>query len=174
MLGSIGVTQPLAVAIIGVLIASFAGTTLDSATRVQRYVISELGHSLNVTWLLNKYAATAVAVITAACLAFSSGMDGKGALLLWPLFGAVNQLLAALALLVITLYFSHKGYVKSLATAIPCVIVFCLTLWATFVNQWHFWQQQQWVLCALNVVILSLALIMVGLARKNVKKFKGL
>ena len=45
------------------LVASFAATTLDSATRLQRYVIQEIGLSLQVRLLDNRYIATAVALI---------------------------------------------------------------------------------------------------------------
>ena len=57
--------------------------------------------------LTGKYSATFIVVLTAFILAFCNG-SGKGALLLWPLFGTVNQLLAGLALLVITIYFLYQ------------------------------------------------------------------
>ena len=49
--------------IISVLVACFAATTLDTATRLQRYVVQELAETLNITPLKNMYVATAVAVI---------------------------------------------------------------------------------------------------------------
>ena len=95
----LGVPTELAIVIMGVFIASFAGTTLDTATRIQRYVIAEIATTLNIKFLAKRYAATTFAVVTAAALAFATGANGKGALKLWPLFGAVNQLMAALVLL---------------------------------------------------------------------------
>jgi len=56
----------------GVFIASFAGTTLDTATRIQRYVISELFGGLKLNFLTDRYAATFVATGSAALLAFAS------------------------------------------------------------------------------------------------------
>jgi carbon starvation protein len=108
MMGSLGIPQTLGFAIMGVFISSFAGTTLDSAVRIQRYVVGELAEDLKLPKLSNRWTATTIAVITAAALAFVNTQDGKitfganalGALRLWPLFGTVNQLLAALALLV--------------------------------------------------------------------------
>jgi len=48
--------------IMGVFVVSFAGTTLDTATRVQRYIIQEVGDSLKQNWLKNKYVATLFAL----------------------------------------------------------------------------------------------------------------
>lgn len=127
MLLSIGIPFTIGVTIMGVFVASFAGTTLDTATRLQRYVISELSASLKIRILTNKYLATSVAVLSAAILAFQNG--GKGGLILWPLFGASNQLLASLALLVITVYLAkHKKPV--IYTLIPFIFMSFMTAWA--------------------------------------------
>lgn len=77
-------------------------------------------------------------MITAIFLAFSSGADGKGALSLWPLFGAINQILGTLALIVLTLYLKKKGGLKWLVTAIPAVFMIVVTLWASVLNQVNF------------------------------------
>jgi carbon starvation protein len=53
----------LGIAMIAVLVACFAATTLDTATRLQRYVIQELAGTLGARPLTNKYAATALAVV---------------------------------------------------------------------------------------------------------------
>ena len=157
MMLRIGVPVDIGAAIIGVLIASFAGTTLDSATRVQRYIVSECGSVMDISWIKNKYGATALSVISAALLAFSSGMSGKGALGLWPLFGAVNQLLGGLALLVITSYLLKRKAYSSLITGVPCILVLMMTLWATLSNQRLFWQQEKWLLLGVNSIIIGLA-----------------
>jgi carbon starvation protein len=128
MLSFIGIPVALGATIMGVFVACFAGTTLDTATRLQRYVISELGGGIGVKPLKNKYVATSVAVVTAGVLALSDGV-GKGGLLLWPLFGATNQLLAALAFLVITVYLAKKGK-PILYTLIPFFIMLVMTAWA--------------------------------------------
>ena len=99
-LKEIGIPGKMAVGIIAVLVASFAATTLDSATRLQRYVIQEIGVSIRLSPLNNRYVATAVAVILGGVIAMqpnADGLRGNGGLMLWPLFGATNQLLAGLA-----------------------------------------------------------------------------
>ena len=128
MLSFIGVKVALGATIMGVFVACFAGTTLDTATRLQRYVISELGGGIGLKPLRNKYVATTVAVVTAGVLALYDG-EGKGGLLLWPLFGATNQLLAALAFLVITVYLARKGK-PILFTLIPFFVMLGMTAWA--------------------------------------------
>ena len=138
MIGTLGVPVWLGVVIMGVFIASFAGTTLDTATRLQRYVVGELATDWKIPLLPNRYAATAVAVVTAGALAFITGASGTGAMKLWPMFGAVNQLLAALALLVVTLYLRRRGGLKFLVTALPCLFMLVLTVWAMIVNEGSF------------------------------------
>ena len=156
MMSSIGVSTSLAIAIVGVFIASFAGTTLDSATRIQRYVISEFAKGMNWKRVSNKYSATAVAVLTGLLLAFSSGLNGKGALLLWPIFGAVNQLLGGLALIVISVYVAKKSS-WVIVTLIPCMCVLGVTIWASVLNQITFLMSKNYLLSIINSVILVLA-----------------
>ena len=74
----------VAVAVMGVLVASFAGTTLDTACRLQRYVIQELAATFvgvqgepgsvssqanPFTWLRNKHGATIFAILLALLIA---------------------------------------------------------------------------------------------------------
>ena len=132
LLESYGIPMKIAITIMGVFIVSFAATTLDTATRIQRYVISELGASLNVKPITGRYTATFIAVVTAMILAFYTG-DGKGALALWPLFGTVNQLLAGLALLVLTIYLLRKQISVKVAF-IPFIFMVVMDGWAMLIN----------------------------------------
>jgi carbon starvation protein len=161
IMAELGIPQAFGVAIIGVFIASFAGTTLDTAARLQRYIVSELALSLKLPKFTNRYTATAFAVITAAILAFATGADGKGAMLLWPLFGTINQLLAALALLVVTIYLKQKGGAKYLLTLIPCAIMLVITIWAMIYNLMDFASASNHLLLAIGSVVFVLAVWMV-------------
>lgn len=144
MISTIGISQQLAVAIMGVFVASFAATTLDSATRLQRYVITELGGGgrqgesgsrARRSILGNRFVATTIAVVTAGALALSDVFTkgwvgaGSGGLILWPLFGATNQLLGGLALLVITVWLVRLKR-PVWVTAIPMVFMLIMTGWA--------------------------------------------
>lgn len=168
MISSLGLPTELGIVIMGVFIASFAGTTLDTSTRLQRYIVTELFSSTGVKVMTGRYTATAFAVLTAAALAFATGADGKGALMLWPMFGAGNQLLACLALLVITNYLARKGGYGFLTTGIPCIVMAVITAWAVTANECAFVSNatdpakaakaaQYWLLAAINGIVLVLA-----------------
>ena len=160
MLAAIGIPASIGLIVMGVFVASFAGTTLDTATRIQRYVIGELATDLKVPGLANRYAATTIAVVTAAALAFSNGAGGKGALTLWPLFGTINQLLAGLSLLVISYYLREKQR-NYLLTLVPAVLVLLVTTWAMVENLGIFYGQQNWVCLGIGGLALVLNLWMI-------------
>jgi len=157
MIACIGIPKKFALVIMGVFVASFAGTTLDTATRIQRYVLSELFTSLKLEVLTNKYLATLIAVGSALVLAFATGAGGKGALKLWPLFGAVNQTLAALALIIITLYLKSRGGLKWLVSGLPAIFMAVMTLWAAIMNQIKFSAQHNMLLETINLIIIIIA-----------------
>ncbi|MEO0294048.1 MAG: carbon starvation protein A [candidate division WOR-3 bacterium] len=154
MLNSIGIPKTIAISIMGVFIVSFAGTTLDTATRIQRYVLSELFGKVKI--FENRYFVTFIAVITAGLLAFATGASGAGALKLWPMFGATNQTLAALTLLVVTVWLRSKGGMKFLISAIPCGFMALITTWAIIINQINFLRTHNYLLSILNLLILAL------------------
>ncbi len=158
MISVLGIPKAIAIVIMGVFVASFAGTTLDTATRLQRYVIQELAGDFKISFLKGKYAATAFAVITALILAFYNGANGKGALTLWPLFGAVNQTLAGLTLVVLTVYLKGKGGMKYLLTGIPALFMIIMTVWALFINEANFLGAGNILLIVVNAIIILIAL----------------
>jgi carbon starvation protein len=160
MMASLGLPLELSAALMGVFIASFAGTTLDTSVRLQRYAISELAETMKIPKLGNRGTATSVAVITAAILAFATGAAGTGAMLLWPLFGSANQLLAALTLLVLTVYLKGKGGLKYLCTLLPCIFMLITTIWALAINEIEFYRSQNYLLTVMGAVNLLLAIWM--------------
>ena len=161
IMGKIGLPETVGITLMGVFIASFAGTTLDTSTRIQRYVVGELASDLRIPFLTNRWVATSFAVLTAAGLAFATGADGKGAMVLWPLFGSANQLLAALALLLVTLYLKRRGGMKFIVTAVPCVVMLVITTWAMLKNELKFIDKNNWLLTTIGGVIFALAVWMI-------------
>jgi carbon starvation protein len=157
MIGSLGIPKGIALVIMGVFVASFAATTLDTATRIQRYVVAELFGDLNLTFLTNRYPATVVAVGTGLILAFATGASGTGAMKLWPMFGAVNQTLAALALIIITLYLQTKGGAKWMFAGFPALFMAIMTIWAVVMNQVMFLGAHNMLLTVINICILIIA-----------------
>ena len=105
---TLGIPEAGARTLIAVVVVSFALTTLDSATRLLRYNIEEIGVTLRLGFLKNRYLTSTLAVAAIAFFAFYK-IDGRSAgLALWQLFGSTNQLLAGLALLVISLYLIQR------------------------------------------------------------------
>ena len=150
MIESLGIPKNVSVVLMGVFVASFAGTTLDTATRVQRYIVTEMFPKT----FKNRYFSTAVVILFAIALIFSTGASGKGALSLWPLFGAVNQILAALALIIISIYLKQRRKIAWLFSAIPAAFMFVMTLWAAILNQINFGASNNVLLQIINVVII--------------------
>lgn len=143
----------------GVFIVSFAATTMDTATRLQRYIVGELCTALRFKAGSKKHPATLIAVVTAFFLAFYNG-SGTGALILWPLFGATNQLLAGLALLVITIYLARRKS-NFLYTMIPMVFMIIMTSWAMIINLKNYFVTGNWLLFFIGFITIILEIWMI-------------
>ena len=215
-LQAMSIPAGISVAIMGVLVASFAGTTLDTACRLQRYVIQELAGTLSrgnqapgfsklsfnpFSWLTNKHGATIFAVILALFIAAlpkgspeislgqawnaeipSSFLEdhpetsaaaseggfaglgwwfeeyaGKGGLLLWPLFGATNQLLAGLAFLVIAFYLWRRN-IPTWFIIIPMIFMLLVPAWAmlTDIPKWVNSENPNWLVITIGTLTLAL------------------
>jgi carbon starvation protein len=173
MIAALGIPEDLAIGIIAVMVACFAATTLDTATRLQRYVVQELAGVVHLPILKNKYAATLVAVLTGGALALMPGPKGPGSggLILWPLFGAMNQLLAGLALLVIVFYLlRHKKPIRYLV--IPMVLMVVIPAWA-MTEQLMDWYGEKPLLFAIGLAAQGLQVWMIIEAVLMWKRAKG-
>jgi len=91
-------------------------------------------------------------VISAGLLALSDG-KGMGGMLLWPLFGAANQLLAALALLVVTVYLV-KAAKPLVYTFIPFVFMAVMTGWAMVIQIKQFYAKNDISLLVISAIII--------------------
>jgi carbon starvation protein len=154
-LRALGISAAAATALVGVLVASFAATTMDTACRLQRYVIEELAATFlkhravtaphtgvkvtgnPLSWLSHRHGATLFGVTIAAVLAaaprpgvpWSFETAGQGGFILWPLFGAMNQLLGGLAFIVI-LFWMRRRRLPLWFVAIPAVFMLVLPAYA--------------------------------------------
>lgn len=154
-----GISKTFAATILGVFIVSFAATTLDSATRIQRYIVTELADHFRIPFLTKRHAATGLAIASAFLLALAKP-NGQGALILWPLFGASNQLLAGLALMVITVYLYKKGK-PIIFTALPMLFMVIMTGWGMVLNIISYYHSGNWLLFVINGIIIIFAIWMI-------------
>ena len=157
LFSTLGIPVKYGAAFVVVFIVSFANTTLDSAARIQRISLQEIFTSpegLIRKPFQNRYAATAIIVAAAAAMAFYKP-GGQGAMILWPLFGSLNQLMAALALGVVTVYLATRS-IPLLYTLLPMLVILVLTLWAMVENLVGFINGGEIVLIILSAVILLL------------------
>jgi carbon starvation protein len=169
-LNALGIPLTLGVGLISVLVACFAATTLDSATRLQRYVVQELATTMKLPLLENKYSATLFAVVLSGVIAAipsSAGAPlGSGGLILWPLFGAINQLLAGLALMVVIAWLYQMKRPVAFAV-IPLLLMLVMPFWAMTFNVFSpdpelGWAVQgKWLLVGVAIVTLILQIWMV-------------
>ena len=170
-LQTLGIPEAAGGTFVAVIVVSFALTSLDSATRLLRYNVSEMGDTLGVGALSNRYVASGIAVVAIWAFAFIQ-VDGEFAgLILWQLFGTTNQLLAGLALLAVTLYLLRRG--KPLVyTAAPMVFMLLSTLAVMSTNLADFWSAGQWLLLAPAATIFTLAVWLVAEAVLAVARFR--
>ena len=157
LFSSFGIPQKYGAAFIVVFIVSFANTTLDSATRIQRISLQEIFTGRDGTVgrpFHNRYMATLVVVVAAAGMTFYRP-GGQGAMVLWPLFGSLNQLMAALALGVVTVYMAARK-LPVWYTLLPMAAVLVLTLWAMAENLAGFVKSGEILLVVISAIILIL------------------
>lgn len=157
LFSSIGIPANIGKSMIVVFIISFANTTLDSAARIQRLSLQEIFKNNKgkvIKPIDNRYIATFLIIIVAATLTFLEP-GAKGALVLWPLFGSLNQLLAALTLGVITI-FLYKKKKNILISFIPMIFVLVMTLWAMINSIYGFIETSQILLLIISLIILML------------------
>ncbi|MBK1827678.1 carbon starvation CstA family protein [Haloferula rosea] len=179
---ALGLPAKFAIALMGVFVASFAATTLDSACRLQRYVTQELGAAIGLKVLTNKHVATIFAIVVAGVIAALPGGPGKpygsGGLLLWPLFGATNQLLGGLAFLVI-LFWMWRRNLPVWFVAIPALFMLFLPATAMILQlfagdgAWLTGTQPNYLLGAFGLATLALEAWIVVEAAAAWPKAKG-
>ena len=128
--------QGMAYALLILAVSAFCLTSLDTATRLARYMFQELFMTNDTeldnneertefpAWrkaLTNPYVATIITVVLGV------GLGLTGYTIIWPLFGAANQLLAALALLTVCAWLGNAGRNNKMFY-IPMVFMLIVTL----------------------------------------------
>ncbi|AGF73439.1 carbon starvation CstA family protein [Corynebacterium halotolerans] len=151
----LGIPVSLSATILATMAVLFAATTMDTGVRLQRLVVQEIGEIMGVK--LGALVATVIVVVVGLALTFSAGGDGSGGMLIWPLFGTTNQLMAALTLSIICVILTRLRR-PTWMILIPLVFVLVMSLWALVVQLGQFLADGNWLLLFLDVVILIAAL----------------
>ncbi len=170
-LEGLGITTEISRTVIAVLIISFAATSLDTATRIQRYIIGELGENLGVKSLSNRYIGSALAVLSAFGLMMMGQGGGKGGLLIWPLFGATNQMLASLCLIMIALWLV-KMKRQHLPFTITALLITFITTIGLYYNFTSFLESSNYPLMSLTVILFMAQIWIIIEAVGSLKELK--
>ncbi len=168
LLAGIGIPQSFGQTVIATLIVLFAATTMDTSVRIQRYILNELGDIYGIRPLTSPWVASGVAVLSSMALVLSRE-GGKGGMIFWPVFGAANQLLAGLALLVGYLYLRKEGR-PTLPIFLPMVLVLIITSLAMAMNAWNNLMKGDLLLFSVSLLILILEVFLILEAVRAVKK----
>ncbi|MCK9572591.1 MAG: carbon starvation protein A [Candidatus Omnitrophica bacterium] len=112
-------------------LSAFILTTLDTATRLARYIFEEF---FNLKGKGSRYLATALTLVLPTVFVLIDIKDASGKIIpawksIWPVFGATNQLLAGLALMIVALWLKKKGK-QAWFVIIPMIFMLVMTLWA--------------------------------------------
>ena len=170
MLGPLGVSYGFCETWVTLVVVAFAMTTLDTATRLTRYALTEFAGNYGVK--LNRYVATAIPVLVAAALTLTTYGGDTTIMALWPAFGVTNQLLAVLALLTVTIWLM-KIKRPSLYTGIPMIFMLITTVVAAIYSiGWVYLPTGNYKLMIVTSIILMLALYICYKGFKAIKEVK--
>lgn len=155
-----GLPASLGQTLLATMLVLFAATTMDTGVRLQRYIIQEWGAIYRIRPLENGVVATLTAVGGCLLLAFGAGGGGGGGLVIWPLFGSTNQILAGLSLLVITVMLIKLGR-PARYTMLPMVFVLGISFWAGAIKLVEFWRDGNWLLVVIDSIVLVASVMVI-------------
>ena len=153
--------------VLGILVVEgFLITTLDTAVRLNRYLLEELWKTVFANppaILLKRWFNSGFSVVLMVLVAWGEGWKS-----IWPLFGSANQLLAALTLIAVTVWL-HRAGKKTWFTVIPAVVMIATTIAALgYKLVTDYVPNQKVLLMATDILLLALSL---GVLLMSLKKF---
>ena len=169
-----GFSQSFSQTMLAVMVVLFAGTTMDAGLRLTRYIIQEWGNIYEISPLKNNYISTLVAV--GACLLLAFGVSngnypGDGGTLIWPVFGATNQILASMTLSVLSVYLIKLGRpARYLLT--PMIFILLMAIWASVWYVMDYVSRGQWILVGIQVAVMVSAVFIILESWAAVSKFR--
>jgi carbon starvation protein len=169
-----GIPLAFSQTMLAVMVVLFAGTTMDAGLRLTRYIIQEWGNIYEIVPLKNNYISTLVAV--GACLLLAFGVSngnypGDGGTLIWPVFGATNQILASMTLIVISVYLIRLGRPARYLLA-PMMFILVMAAWAGVWYVMDYISKGQWILVAIQVAVMASAVFIILEAWSTISKLR--
>ena len=167
-LSILGIPQNLAFAFGLLALSAFILTTLDTATRLGRYIFEEL---FNLQGSRSRYLSTLATIALPTIFVMINLKDEQGNLIpawkaIWPIFGASNQLLAGLVALVIAVWLKKIG--KKIGFIIgPVIFMNTVTIWGLLLL---LRQDSSLTVRVIAAVLLLLALVLIVEAFRTAKK----
>ncbi len=140
------------------MVNAFVMTTLDTSVRLTRFITTELVGPL-VGFFRNRLVASLAAVVPAYLLAVMPDAFKS----VWPMFGASNQLIAALALIVASAYLFRRGK-PTVYTIVPAVFMLVTTMAALAWQAYSHLVKAAKPNYALGITALVLLVLAVGVA----------
>ncbi len=160
-MANVGIPMEVGVPFVALAISAFALTSLDTATRLARFVFQEFftetaqdGNKKSSPVLSNMYVATLISVAIGGFLGFTDWTK------IWPIFGSANQLLSALALLAVAAWLAKSGKSNNMVK-IPMVFMFLVTLTALVIIAKNNIVSGNYVLVFFAVALFVLALVLI-------------
>ena len=150
----LGIPTSLSATILATMAVLFAATTMDTGVRLQRFVVQEIGQILGLR--LGTMVATVVVLVVCLALAFGAGSGGTGGMVIWPLFGTTNQILAALTLSILAVMLMRTRR-PVLPILLPLLFVLFVSVFALLVQVGQYAAEGNWLLLALDIIILVAA-----------------
>ena len=167
-----GLPVGISTTLLATMVVLFAGTTMDSGVRLQRYIIQEWGDIYGIDLFKKGVIATLIAVFCCLLLAFGAGgASGSGGLEIWPLFGSTNQILAGMTLLVISVKLIKMGR-PARYTLLPMIFVLITSCWAAILKLIEFWLAANWLLVTIDIVVLVTSFMVILEAASVVGRFR--
>jgi len=167
-IASMGIPVELAISFVALTVSAFAVTTLDTCTRLARFVVQESFQGSTAVsarvFTENRYIATGAVILFSCALLFTGQFQQ-----LWPIFGSANQLLAAIALLAVTVWLYKTG-VNPMFTLIPMVFMFIVTISSLAIFAWKNFAASSYVLGVVATLLGILAVALLFYARKSLKQ----
>jgi carbon starvation protein len=150
LVGALPWLTPAAGLFFGMLMLNaFVITTLDTATRLGRFLLQEVAH--DVPALSNRFSATLITVLAAGWLGASDSYTA-----IWPVFGATNQLVAALSLIVISSWLVGRGKPR-LYTLLPALFMLATAIGALAYQGSRFLLNDNYLLATVSLALMILA-----------------